>query len=103
MSQLEGFNILKTELKNDIDHLLTRVERAQRDIDYFESAKESPTPCVDIDEELLEQQLTEEQESKKKVKLMLNASKSSLLIILKMYTYGFVVGLMRAMYTYSLT
>ncbi|KAK9409986.1 olfactomedin-like 1 [Crotalus adamanteus] len=74
MSHLEGFNILKTVLKNDIDHLLTRVERAQRDIDYFESAKESPTPCVDIDEEFLEQQLTEEQESKKKVKLMLNAS-----------------------------
>ncbi|XP_026520608.1 olfactomedin-like protein 1 [Notechis scutatus] len=74
MSHLEGLNILKTELKNDVDHLLTRVERAQRDIDYFESAKEYPSPCVDIDEELLEQQLTEEQESKTKIKLMLNAS-----------------------------
>ncbi|KAL7992198.1 hypothetical protein Chor_016454, partial [Crotalus horridus] len=83
MSHLEGFNILKTVLKNDIDHLLTRVERAQRDIDYFESAKESPTPCVDIDEEFLEQQLTEEQESKKKVKLMLNASFKSLKIVKK--------------------
>ncbi|KAM6464825.1 olfactomedin-like protein 1 [Liasis olivaceus] len=74
MSRLEGLNVLKTELKNDVNHLLTRVERAQRDIYYFESAKESPSPCVDIDEDLLEQQLTEEQESKTKVKLMLNAS-----------------------------
>ncbi|KAG8125828.1 hypothetical protein E2320_021025 [Naja naja] len=71
MSHLEGLNVLKTELKNDVDYLLTRVERAQRDIDYFESTKESPSPCVDIDEELLEQQLTEEQESKRKIKLML--------------------------------
>ncbi|KAJ7344491.1 hypothetical protein JRQ81_000441 [Phrynocephalus forsythii] len=74
MLRLEGFNILKTELKNDMDHLLTRVERAQRDIDYFESAKESPNACVEVDEDLVEQELFEHEESKRKVKLMLNAS-----------------------------
>ncbi|XP_053143405.1 olfactomedin-like protein 1 [Hemicordylus capensis] len=74
MSRLEGLSILKTELKNDVDHLLTRVERAQRDIDYFESVKESPNTCVEVDEELVEQQLIEQEESKKKIKLMLNAS-----------------------------
>ncbi|XP_042329339.1 olfactomedin-like protein 1 isoform X1 [Sceloporus undulatus] len=74
MSRLEGLGILKTELKNDMDHLLTRVERAQREIDYFESAKESPSPCVEVDEDLLEQQLVEQEESQNKIKLMLNAS-----------------------------
>ncbi|XP_020652883.3 olfactomedin-like protein 1 [Pogona vitticeps] len=74
MLRLEGLNTLKTELKNDMDHLLTRVERAQRDIDYFESAKESPYACVEVDEGLLEQELFEHEESKRKVKLMLNAS-----------------------------
>uniref|UniRef100_A0A8D0AYV6 Olfactomedin like 1 n=1 Tax=Salvator merianae TaxID=96440 RepID=A0A8D0AYV6_SALMN len=79
MSRLEGFNILKTELKNDVDHLLTRVERAQRDIDYFEVTKESPTPCVEVDEDLVQQQFMEQEESKNKVKLMLNASCSNMI------------------------
>ncbi|XP_061469106.1 olfactomedin-like protein 1 [Rhineura floridana] len=74
MSRLEGLNVLKTDLKNDVDYLLTRVERAQRDIDYFESVQESPDACVEIDEDLVDQQLIEQEESKKKVKLMLNAS-----------------------------
>ncbi|XP_015267198.1 PREDICTED: olfactomedin-like protein 1 [Gekko japonicus] len=74
MSRLEGLNILKAELKNDVDYLLSRVERAQRDIDYFESAKESSNTCVEVDEDLVEQQLMEEEELQKKVKLMLNAS-----------------------------
>ncbi|XP_048343012.1 olfactomedin-like protein 1 [Sphaerodactylus townsendi] len=74
MSRLEGLNVLKTELKNDVDHLLSRVERAQREIDYFESEKESSNTCVEIDEDLVEQQLIEEEETRRKVKLMLNAS-----------------------------
>ncbi|XP_062973377.1 olfactomedin-like protein 1 [Elgaria multicarinata webbii] len=83
MSRLEGLNVLKTELKNDVDHLLTRVERAQRDIDYFESVKESPDTCVEVDGDLLEQQLIEQEESKKKVKLMLNASCSYMIAGIK--------------------
>ncbi|KAJ6665125.1 hypothetical protein lerEdw1_005356 [Lerista edwardsae] len=83
MSRVEGFGVLKAELKNDVDHLLTRVERAQRDIDYFESAKESPTTCVEIDEDLVVQQLIEQEESKQKVKLMLNASCSDMLAGIK--------------------
>lgn len=83
MSRLEGLGVLKTELKNDVEHLLTRVERAQRDIDYFESVKESPTPCLDIDEDLVEQALIEQEESKQKVKLMLNASCSDMVAGIK--------------------
>lgn len=83
MSRVEGFGVLKAELKNDMDHLLTRVERAQRDIHYFESAQESPTPCVEIDEDFVAQELIEQEESKQKVKLMLNASKSNLFIKLE--------------------
>ncbi|XP_060118704.1 olfactomedin-like protein 1 [Heteronotia binoei] len=83
MSRLEGLNILKAELKNDVDHLLSRVERAQRDIDYFESAKESSNTCVEIDEDLVEQQLMEAEESKRKVKLMLNASCNHMLAGIK--------------------
>uniref|UniRef100_A0A8D0G3M7 Olfactomedin like 1 n=1 Tax=Sphenodon punctatus TaxID=8508 RepID=A0A8D0G3M7_SPHPU len=73
LSRLDGVNVYKAELKNEVDHLLTRVERAQRDIDYFESVKESDS-CVEVDEDLVEQQLIEEAESKRKIKLMLNAS-----------------------------
>ncbi|XP_060622607.2 olfactomedin-like protein 1 [Anolis sagrei] len=83
MSRVEGLGILKTELKNEVDHLLTRVERAQREIDYFESAKESPSPCVEVDEDLLEQQLVEQEESRNKIKLMLNASCSYMIASIK--------------------
>lgn len=83
MSRLEGVNVLKTEFKNELDLLLSRVERAQRDIDYFESAKESSDTCVEIGDDLVEQQLIEQEESRRKVKLMLNASKSSFSIFFK--------------------
>ncbi|XP_010210341.1 PREDICTED: olfactomedin-like protein 1 [Tinamus guttatus] len=73
MSRLAGLSSYETELKSEVENLLTRVERAQRDIDYFGSLTDSNT-CVEIDEDLVKQQLFEEAEENRKLKLMLNAS-----------------------------
>lgn len=75
ISRLEGLNVYKTEFKNEVEHLLTRVERAQRDIDYFASGRDSDA-CVEVDEDLVEQQQIEEAEERRKIKLVLNASKN---------------------------
>ncbi|CAM2115530.1 olfactomedin-like protein 1 [Lepidochelys kempii] len=82
ISRLEGLKVYKAEIKNEVEHLLTRVERAQRDIDYFESTRESTT-CVEVDEDLVEKQLNEDAEEKRKVKLMLNASCDNMLAGIK--------------------
>ncbi|NXX67838.1 OLFL1 protein, partial [Spizella passerina] len=63
----------KAELKGEVENLLMRVERAQRDIDYFRSIADS-NACVEVHEDLLKQQLLEEAEEKKRLKLMFNAS-----------------------------
>ncbi|NXE49680.1 OLFL1 protein, partial [Casuarius casuarius] len=73
MSRLAVLNNHKTEVKTEVENLLTRVERAQRDIDYFGSVTDSNT-CIEVDEDLVKQQLFEEAEEKRKLKLMLNAS-----------------------------
>uniref|UniRef100_A0A8C9G404 Olfactomedin-like domain-containing protein n=1 Tax=Pavo cristatus TaxID=9049 RepID=A0A8C9G404_PAVCR len=73
LSRLSGLNSYKTEVKDEVENLLTRVERAQRDIDYFGSVRDSKT-CVEVDEDLVKQQLLEEAEEKRKLKVMLNAS-----------------------------
>lgn len=77
LTHLARLSTDKAELKGEVENLLTRVERAQRDIDYFGSLTDS-NACVEVHEDLLEQQLLEEAEEKKRLKLMLNASKSSL-------------------------
>ncbi|KAM7164739.1 olfactomedin-like protein 1 [Macrochelys suwanniensis] len=82
ISRLEGLKVYKAEFKNEVEHLLTRVERAQRDIDYFKSTRES-TACVEVDEDLVEKQLNEDAEEKRKVKLMLNASCDNMLAGIK--------------------
>ncbi|XP_053882610.1 olfactomedin-like protein 1 [Malaclemys terrapin pileata] len=82
VSRLEGLKVYKAEFKNEVEHLLTRVERAQRDIDYFQSTRES-TACVEVDEDMVEKQLNEDAEEKRKVKLMLNASCDNMLAGIK--------------------
>lgn len=77
LSRLAGLNNYKAEVKSEVENLLTRIERAQRDIDYFGSVTDSNT-CIEVHEDLVKQQLFEEAEEKKKLKLMLNASKNSL-------------------------
>ncbi|XP_074855007.1 olfactomedin-like protein 1 [Carettochelys insculpta] len=82
VSRLEGLKVYKAEIKNELELLLSRVERAQRDIDYFESNRES-TACVEVDEDLEKKLLNEEAEKKRKVKLMLNASCDNMLVSIK--------------------
>ncbi|NXE68407.1 OLFL1 protein, partial [Calcarius ornatus] len=73
LAHLARLSTDKAELQGEVENLLARVERAQRDIDYFGSATDS-NACVEVHEDLLEQQLLEEAEEKKRLKLMLNAS-----------------------------
>ncbi|NWS55682.1 OLFL1 protein, partial [Chunga burmeisteri] len=73
LSRLAGLNYYKAEVKSEVANLLTRIERAQRDIDYFGSVTDSNT-CIEVHEDLVKQQLFEQAEEKKKLKLMLNAS-----------------------------
>ncbi|XP_005491137.2 olfactomedin-like protein 1 [Zonotrichia leucophrys gambelii] len=73
LARLARLSTDKAELKEEVENLLTRVERAQRDIDYFGSITDS-NACVEVHEDLLKQQLLEEAEEKKRLKLMLNAS-----------------------------
>uniref|UniRef100_A0A803Y835 Olfactomedin like 1 n=1 Tax=Meleagris gallopavo TaxID=9103 RepID=A0A803Y835_MELGA len=67
LSRLSGLNSYKTEVKDEVENLLTRVERAQRDIDYFGSVRDSKM-CVEVDEDLVKQQLLEEAEEKRNLK-----------------------------------
>ncbi|XP_005428545.1 olfactomedin-like protein 1 [Geospiza fortis] len=73
LARLARLSTDKAELKGEVENLLMRVEHAQRDIDYFGSLTDS-SACVEVHEDLLEQQLLEEAEEKKRLKLMLNAS-----------------------------
>ncbi|NXH38293.1 OLFL1 protein, partial [Dicaeum eximium] len=73
LSRLAGLNAGKAELKGQVEDLLARMERAQRDVEYLGSAADS-NACVEVHEDLLEQQLLEEAEEKKRLRLMLNAT-----------------------------
>ncbi|NXA93162.1 OLFL1 protein, partial [Melanocharis versteri] len=73
LSRLAGLSTAKAEVRRDVENLLARMEHAQRDIDYLGSVADS-NACVEVHEDLLEQQLLEEAEEKKRLKLMLNAS-----------------------------
>ncbi|XP_023784917.1 olfactomedin-like protein 1 [Cyanistes caeruleus] len=73
LSRLAGLKAGKAELRGQVETLLSRVERAQRDIDYLGSTTAS-NACLEVHQDLLEQQLLEEAEEKKRIKLMLNAS-----------------------------
>ncbi|NXS38316.1 OLFL1 protein, partial [Pomatostomus ruficeps] len=73
LSRLAGLGVGEATLRSDVENLLARVNRAQRDLDYLGSATD-PSACLDVHEELVKQQLLEEAEERKRLKLMLNAS-----------------------------
>ncbi|XP_028649732.1 olfactomedin-like protein 1 [Erpetoichthys calabaricus] len=66
-SRLDSLNTYKSELKNQVDNVVTRVEKIERDVDYLE-AQTPQQPCIEVDENLLKEQVREA-ESKKKAKL----------------------------------
>ncbi|KAM6979645.1 olfactomedin-like protein 3A [Aplochiton taeniatus] len=57
VSQLENLDKGKETLRTDLDGVGTRVDRIEREMDYLETQNGAP-PCVDVDDKLVEQQLT---------------------------------------------
>ncbi|NXN95111.1 OLFL1 protein, partial [Rhinopomastus cyanomelas] len=82
LSRLAGLSNCKAGVKSEVENLLMRIERAQRDIDYFGSARDAKA-CVELHEDLVKQQQLEEAAEKKKLKLLLNASCDHMLASIK--------------------
>ncbi|XP_061689950.1 olfactomedin-like protein 3A [Syngnathoides biaculeatus] len=64
VSQLENLDKEKETLRVSLDSMGTRVDRVERELDYLETQNGAP-PCVDVDDRLVEQQVTEVQEKQK--------------------------------------
>eukprot|EP00062_Callorhinchus_milii_P003904 gi/632941668/ref/XP_007885987.1/ PREDICTED: olfactomedin-like protein 1 [Callorhinchus milii] len=62
--RVDNMNNYKTEFKNDVEDLGSRIERVERDIDYLETQQPSQ-PCVEMDEKLVEEQFKQAEEKKK--------------------------------------
>ncbi|KAM9814162.1 olfactomedin-like protein 3A [Neosynchiropus ocellatus] len=66
VSQLENLDKEKEALRVNLDSVGTRVDRVERELDYLET-QNGAQPCVDVDDKLIEQQVTlvkEKQKSK---------------------------------------
>ncbi|XP_061731458.1 olfactomedin-like protein 3A [Nerophis ophidion] len=62
--QLENLDKEKEMLRVNLEGVGTRVERVERELDYLET-QNGAQPCVDVDQELIEQQVTLVQEKHK--------------------------------------
>ncbi|XP_006885507.1 PREDICTED: olfactomedin-like protein 1 [Elephantulus edwardii] len=71
-----------SEYKNAVDTLATRVERAQREIDYLEYLRESDM-CIESEDMTLAEKLVQEAEEAKKIRSLLNASCDNMLMGIK--------------------
>ncbi|XP_072129308.1 olfactomedin-like protein 1 [Mobula birostris] len=80
MLRLDRLNVYKSEFKNEVMDLGSRIERIEKDIDYLES--QQPTqPCLEVDEKLAEKEI--QQEQKRKTKFRMSADCDSLLTGIK--------------------
>ncbi|XP_007952882.1 olfactomedin-like protein 1 [Orycteropus afer afer] len=70
------------EYKSAVDKLATRVERAQREIDYLEYLRASDV-CVESEDETMADKLMQEAEEEKKIRALLNASCDNMLMGIK--------------------
>ncbi|KAM6158672.1 olfactomedin-like protein 1 [Rhynchocyon petersi] len=70
------------EYKNAVDTLATRVERAQREVDYLEYLREADL-CVESEDTNLAEKLVQEAEEAKKIRTLLNASCDNVLMGIK--------------------
>ncbi|XP_028262260.1 olfactomedin-like protein 3A [Parambassis ranga] len=68
VSQLENLDKEKEVLRMSLDSVGTRVDRVERELDYLET-QNGAQPCVDVDDKLIEQQVTLVKE-KQKVKYL---------------------------------
>ncbi|KAA0707710.1 Olfactomedin-like protein 3A [Triplophysa tibetana] len=57
VAQLEGLDKTKEVLRTELDTVGTRVDRVEREMDYLET-QNGVQPCVDVDDKLVEQQVT---------------------------------------------
>lgn len=57
VSQLENLDKEKETLRTNLDGVGTRVDRVERELDYLET-QNGVQPCVDVDDKLIEQQVT---------------------------------------------
>ncbi|XP_070693869.1 olfactomedin-like protein 3A [Pempheris klunzingeri] len=57
VSQLENLDKEKETLRMNLDGVGTRVDRVERELDYLET-QNGAQPCVDVDDKLIEQQVT---------------------------------------------
>ncbi|OCT83809.1 olfactomedin-like protein 1 [Xenopus laevis] len=73
ISRLEEQSKHRADVKREVENLLARIERAEWDIDYLETASPSNT-CVEMDEQLVETQLESAEEEKRKILQKLNTS-----------------------------
>ncbi|XP_061544887.1 olfactomedin-like protein 3A [Phycodurus eques] len=64
VSQLENLDKEKETLRVSLDSMGTRVDRVERELDYLET-QNGAQPCVDVDDKLIEQQVTQVQEKQK--------------------------------------
>lgn len=64
VSQLENLDKEKETLRMNIDSVGTRVDRVERELDYLET-QNGAQPCVDVDDKLIEQQVTVVKEKQK--------------------------------------
>lgn len=63
-SQLENLDKEKEVLRTNLDSVGSRVDRVERELDYLET-QNGAQPCVDVDDKLIEQQVTLVQEKQK--------------------------------------
>lgn len=71
VSQLENLDKEKEALRTNLDGVGTRVDRVERELDYLET-QNGAQPCVDVDDKLIEQQVTLVQEKQKEKYLKLS-------------------------------
>lgn len=64
VSQLENLDKEKETLRLNLDSVGTRVDRVERELDYLET-QNGAQPCVDVDDKLIEQQVTQVNEKNK--------------------------------------
>ncbi|XP_049894623.1 olfactomedin-like protein 3A [Epinephelus moara] len=64
VSQLENLDKEKEILRTSLDGVGTRVDRVERELDYLET-QNGAQPCVDVDDKLIEQQVTLVEEKQK--------------------------------------
>uniref|UniRef100_UPI0037E86B7E olfactomedin-like protein 3A n=1 Tax=Semicossyphus pulcher TaxID=241346 RepID=UPI0037E86B7E len=64
VSQLENLDKEKETLRMNLDSVGTRVDRVEREMDYLET-QNGAQPCVDVDDKLIEQQVTLVKEQQK--------------------------------------